>query len=147
MLLFFEIELLEIRVFKTMATLEKSLTLPKQYDFSTSNLSPAEPSPFPGRRHRAGHMEHIEMFHCCEVFCGCAAISRAMEEKGYRSFRFDVRRNTEDNIHTKQGVLKVAHAMVKTYAVNGLAVFEPTCGSWIFISLGVTLRQIESSMN
>ena len=70
-----------------------------------------------------------------------------MEEKGYRSFRFDCRRDPSDNIHTKQGILKVAHAMVKTYPVNGLAVFEPTCGSWIFISLGVTLRHLESSMN
>ena len=87
------------------------------------------------------------MFHCCEVFCGCAAVSRAMEEKGYKCFRFDVRRGAEQNIHTIQGIQAVADAMVKTFPVKGLAAFEPTCSSWIFISLGCTLRQIESCIN
>ena len=117
--------------------------------WSTWDLSPTQTllNSFPGRRHRTGHMEKVEMYHCCEIFCGCAAVSRAMEEKGYRAFRFDVRRDESQNIHTVEGIELVAHAMVKTYPVKGLAVFEPTCGSWIFISLGCTLRQIESCIN
>ena len=117
--------------------------------WSTWDLSPTQTllNSFPGRRHRTGHMEKVEMYHCCEIFCGCSAVSRAMEEKGYRAFRFDVRRDESQNIHTVEGIELVAHAMVKTYPVKGLAVFEPTCGSWIFISLGCTLRQIESCIN
>lgn len=116
----------------------------------TWDLSPTQTllNSFPGRRQRTGHMEnHYKMYHCCEVFCGCAAVSRAMEEKGYRCFRFDVRRGEQENIHTVAGIESVAHAMVQTYPVKGLAVFEPTCSSWIFISLGSTLRQIESCIS
>ena len=79
-----------------------------------------------------------------EVFCGRAALSRAFEENDLIAYRFDCRRRPSQNIHTKEGALEVCEALVETDPTGSLAVFEPVCASWIFISLGSTLRAVEA---
>ena len=77
-----------------------------------------------------------------EIFCGKHAVSRAFEEVGMKTFKYDIRLNSGHNVHTRSGILTVCEALCHTHAWKSLAMFEPVCGSWIFISLGTTLRHI-----
>ena len=81
---------------------------------------------------------------CCynvtEVFGGAGMVSLAMRESGYQSQIFDVRRDSTSNIHTKDGLYKVAVMLVLT---KDLALIEPTCASWGWVNLGSSLRGVD----
>lgn len=108
-------------------------------------ISP-NPSVSLGRKHRGGHMMHRwDTYHFCEVFAGQGAVSRGLTAKGYRCFMFDVRRNAQHNFHTPQGLRVLAEALARTLP-KGAVMLEPTCGSWIYISTGGTLRHLEPGL-
>lgn len=98
-----------------------------------------------GRALREIHMRHT--YDLVECFCGQGAVSRAFEEKGLSAFKFDIRQDATHNIHEKSGLMKVCEALAQTRAMTSVAMIEPVCGSWIFISLGVSLRHIAPYIN
>lgn len=70
-------------------------------------------------------------------------VSLAMRENGYQSQIFDVRRDVTHNIHSKDGLYKVAVMLVHT---RDLALVEPTCASWGWVNLGSSLRGVDSKV-
>ena len=81
------------------------------------------------------------MYDLCEIFAGQAAVTRAFQEVKLGATTFEVRRNDMENIHTREGILILSRKLVHT-KVKGLALCEPCCSSWIWVSLGGTLRSV-----
>ena len=78
----------------------------------------------------------IHVYEAIEVFGGCGSIAKAFGV----SCVFDVRRDSNDNIHTAAGLLRVCEMMVETKA-GGLAMMEPTCSSFTrFVTAHTTKR-------
>lgn len=94
----------------------------------------------PGRLNRHQHLG--ELYDLTEVFAGRGAISKAFVERGLKATTFDVRQDPLHNVHTRQGVLICAEKMAFAKPLVGIAIFEPTCGSWIWCNLGSSLRGI-----
>ena len=97
--------------------------------------------------HSSGRLKRADLldappYDLCEVFSGAAALSRGAAEVGLKSYQFDVRRDPKQNCHTVEGIMMVAEALCRTIPRKSLVVMEPVCGSWVFISLGTTLRHI-----
>ena len=83
---------------------------------------------------------------CAEVFSGRSAIWHGYRSKGFSASRFDYRVDKSHNVHTKDGLL-VARMLVGVDPDTGVAVFEPTCSSWIWICRATTLRSVVSCLH
>lgn len=79
-------------------------------------------------------------FDLVEVFGASGALVRGFENAGFEPApAFDVRNSEEQNIHTRKGLELLARTLGK--ARRGALVFiMPTCGGWIYLSRGSTLR-------
>eukprot|EP00435_Cladocopium_sp_Y103_P056098 s1312_g18.t2 len=79
-------------------------------------------------------------FDLVEVFGASGALVRGFENTGFEPApAFDVRNSEEQNIHTRKGLELLARTLGK--ARRGALVFiMPTCGGWIYLSRGSTLR-------
>ena len=81
---------------------------------------------------------------CAEVFSGRSAIWHGYQAKNMRASRFDTRVDESHNCHTKAGVLCLARMLVAVNPESGVAMFEPTCSSWIWLCRATTLRSVVS---
>lgn len=82
------------------------------------------------------------MHDCVEVFAGRAAITRGLNELGYKGCAYDVRINQAHNIHSLSGLMILATMLVHCHPFSGICVIEPTCGSWIWCQLGSSMRGV-----
>lgn len=96
-----------------------------------------------GRRARGKSFADLTF---CELFCGRAALSRAFEQQGHQTFRYDVRIDRAMNIHTPQGLLTASEALARVDPDKGVVHCSPTCGSWTWINFGTSLRGIETCL-
>lgn len=83
-----------------------------------------------------------------EIFSGRSAIYHAYNnaDSDEIAVRFDCRVHLDDNAHTRDGCYKIARLLVGVDP-DGYAMFEPTCGSWVWLNKGSSLRGVVPSLH
>lgn len=91
-----------------------------------------------GRMHR--HHQMTSYNHLVEIFGGCHALTRGMRERGYEAEVFDIRVNSDHNIHVEEGLMTLCRMLVRTAPRRSVVGIQPTYTSWV--NEQISLRQV-----
>ena len=109
-------------------------------------VCPAPPLALDQILNEIGQRAPVRRFQMCEVFGGTRCVTSAFNRvKDGTAACFDVRdvSGTSTNIHTKEGLILAAILIASTLA-GGVRLIQPTCGSWVWVSRGVSLRGLDT---
>ncbi len=96
-----------------------------------------------GRKNRH---QHIKCGKAAEIFAGRSSVWHAYNANGHYAHRFDTRVDVKQNIHEYDGAYLASCQIVEVHPQEGVALFEPTCSSWIWLTRGVSLRGVVAWM-
>lgn len=91
-----------------------------------------------GRMHR--HHQLTSYNHLVEIFGGCHALTRGMREQGYEAEVFDIRVNSDHNIHVEEGLMTLCRMLVRTAPRRSVVGIQPTYTSWV--NEEISLRKV-----